>query len=48
MPWTWETLSKCQCFYYHYLIQKKKQYGECNGTPLQYCCLENPMDGGAW
>ena len=18
------------------------------GTPLQYCCLENPMDGGAW
>ena len=18
-----------------------------NGTPLQYCCLENPMDGGA-
>jgi len=19
-----------------------------NGTPLQYCCLENPMDGGAW
>ena len=22
--------------------------GEGNGTPLQYCCLENPMDGGAW
>ena len=22
---------------------------ECgNGTPLQYFCLENPMDGGAW
>ena len=20
---------------------------ECNGTPLQYSCLENPMDGGA-
>ena len=19
-----------------------------NGTPLQYFCLENPMDGGAW
>ena len=19
-----------------------------NGTPLQYSCLENPMDGGAW
>ena len=22
--------------------------GEGNGTPLQYLCLENPMDGGAW
>ena len=26
--------------------------GDCinltNGTPLQYSCLENPMDGGAW
>ena len=22
--------------------------GEGNGTPLQYCCPENPMDGGAW
>ena len=20
----------------------------CNGTPLQYSCLENPVDGGAW
>ena len=23
-------------------------YGEGNSTPLQYFCLENPMDGGAW
>ena len=23
-------------------------YGEGDGTPLQYSCLENPMDGGAW
>ena len=22
--------------------------GEGNGTPLQYSCLEDPMDGGAW
>ena len=22
--------------------------GERNGNPLQYCCLENPMDRGAW
>ena len=23
-------------------------FGEGNGKPLQYSCLENPMDGGAW
>ena len=23
-------------------------FGEGNDTPLQYSCLENPMDGGAW
>ena len=23
-------------------------FGEGNGNPLQYCCLENPMDRGAW
>ena len=23
-------------------------YGEGNGNPLQYSCLENPMDGEAW
>ena len=23
-------------------------WGEGNGTPLQYSCLENPMGGGAW
>ena len=26
----------------------KAELGEGNGTPLQYSCLENPMDGGAW
>ena len=26
----------------------RHQHGEGNGTPLQYSCLENPMDGGAW
>ena len=25
-----------------------KNFREGNGTPLQYSCLENPMDGGAW
>ena len=23
-------------------------HGEGNATSLQYSCLENPMDGGAW
>ena len=23
-------------------------FGEGNGTPLQYSCLKNPVDGGAW
>ena len=23
-------------------------HGKGNGNPLQYSCLENPMDGGAW
>ena len=26
----------------------QESVGEGNGTPLQYSCLENPMDGGAW
>ena len=35
-----------------YLGERKKSFildfGEGNGTPLQYSCLENPMDRGAW
>ena len=26
----------------------RKSSGEGNGNPLQYSCLENPMDRGAW
>ena len=26
----------------------KSLFREGNGNPLQYSCLENPMDGGAW
>ena len=26
----------------------KRSPGERNGNPLQYSCLENPMDGGTW
>ena len=33
----------------HYFIQLSYTvWAEGNGTPLQYSCLENPMDGGAW
>ena len=31
-----------------YLTYMQCSSGEGNGTPLQYSCLENPMDGGAW
>ena len=30
------------------LLAVRTFIGEGNGTPLQYSCLENPMDGGAW
>ena len=30
------------------LIENLIKYLLSNGTPLQYSCLENPMDGGAW
>ena len=32
----------------HILIWLWHESNEGNGTPLQYSCLENPMDGGAW
>jgi len=31
-----------------HFISSTTSCGEGNGTPLQYSCLENPMDGGAW
>ena len=32
----------------YYLMLLNKSIGEGNGTPLQYSCLENLTDGGAW
>ena len=26
----------------------ERSFGEGNGNPLQYSCLENPIDRGAW
>ena len=30
------------------ILRSGRAPGEGNGNPLQYSCLENPMDGGAW
>ena len=30
------------------ILGLRRSPGEGNGTPLQYSCLENPMDRGAW
>ena len=35
--------SVCFCLYWNVV-----DFGEGNGTPLQYFCLENPMDRGTW
>ena len=32
-------------FHFHFSLSC---IGEGNGNPLQYSCLENPRDGGAW
>ena len=32
----------------YFLDKTKVCVGEGNGTPLQYSCLGDPMDGGAW
>ena len=32
----------------NYSHQIKERYAAGNGNPLQYSCLEKPMDGGAW
>ena len=38
-------------YFLHYILIRPLlhiKFGEGNGTPLQYSCLENPMDRGAW
>ena len=30
------------------ILWRSAFFGEGNGTPLQYSCLENPMDGRTW
>ena len=40
-----EALLNDSISFYSFLVES---FEEGNGTPLQYSCLENPMDGGAW
>ena len=42
-PVLWSRSLLVICFKYSSVF-----IGEGNGNPLQYSCLENPMDGGAW
>ena len=48
--WTLET--EKSVFYFKWPFYSEwpllRPFGEGNGTLLQYSCLENPMDGGAW
>ena len=52
----YSTVVRCSGCFSHFtwsraflpLLQTWYQPGEGNGTPLQYSCLENPLDGGAW
>ena len=41
---TWNSLINSASAYIHIVMP----LGEGNGTPLQYSCLENPVDRGAW
>jgi len=40
--------SSCQCRRCGLIPRLGRSSGEGNGYPLQYACLENPMDRGAW
>ena len=39
---------KCSPKYSPLISILNPKFGEGNGTPLQYSCLENPMDQGTW
>ena len=43
-----EVLLVCSIIIIEQLLCIRYNSGEGNGNPLQYSCLENPMDRGAW
>ena len=54
LNFTWHQ-APCSPIHRRHLLSISLSYGllvshfeEGNGTPLQYSCLENPMDRGAW
>ena len=44
-PWSCEESDTTERLPFHFSLSC---IGEGNGNPLQYSCLENPRDGGAW
>ena len=44
-PWGCEESDTTERIHFHFSLSC---IGEGNGNPLQYSCLENPRDGGAW
>ena len=44
-PWGGEESDTTERLHFHFSLSC---IGEGNGNPLQYSCLENPRDGGAW
>ena len=48
MPWGGALSNSYYELFKKYLAVPHNMHGEGNCTPLQYFCLENPMDGGAW
>ena len=47
-PWGRKESDMTERLALSYSLTALRIYGEGDGTPLQYSCLENPMDGGAW
>ena len=44
-PWGHEESDTTERLHFHLSLSC---IGEGNGNPLQFSCLENPRDGGAW
>ena len=44
-PWGHQESDTTEPLHFHFPLSC---IGEGNGNPLQYSCLENPRDGGAW